>query len=473
MINDVKKTFIHSVSERRYSAKHVKSRSQDEIYCTWVINEVEKMSVHNVCENTSTCSTMHVRSMLLRVMTLAVQEMHLDEVHFLKDRISQFESITSRSTDVETLTHKNHNVAEKQFNSVAETVDCKQLVSRAIVKVLTIHETTYDFSSKFIVELIKILQQEDEFAVRLKANETTSIWKSDVEAWTLNSQEIIEYNESLYVSENLSVREELLKHHHDNSLARHFDADKISELLDCKYYWKSIIKNVKEYINTCDICQRIKMKRHLSYDELRSLFQLTNSWKEITMNFITDLSSSKWKEVMYDLILVIVNHYMKMTRYLSTKKTLTVIKLTELFFEQIVLRYEISNDIIIDKDSLFISAFWLEICYHAKMKWWLSIVFHLQTDDQTEWQNQTLKHYLWIYCFKKQDDWAMLLLIVEFMYHQMKHSSLSYSLFKVMYDYKSIFNIYIKNDAMKEEVSAAKERVEMLQDVWNMLMQWW
>ena len=133
------------------------------------------MSVHNVCENTSTCSTMHVRSMLLRVMTLAVQEMHLDEVHFLKDRISQFESITSRSTDVETLTHKNHNVAEKQFNSVAETVDCKQLVSRAIVKVLTIHETTYDFNSKFIVELIKILQQEDEFAVRLKANETTSI----------------------------------------------------------------------------------------------------------------------------------------------------------------------------------------------------------------------------------------------------------------------------------------------------------
>jgi len=34
MINDVEKTFIHSVSERRYSAKHVKSRLQDEIYCT-------------------------------------------------------------------------------------------------------------------------------------------------------------------------------------------------------------------------------------------------------------------------------------------------------------------------------------------------------------------------------------------------------------------------------------------------------
>ncbi len=192
-------------------------------------------------------------------MILAVREMHLDEVHFSRDRISQLESTTSKSTNVKTSTHRDRNVAEKQLNSVAETVDCKQLVSRAIVRVLTIHETAYDFSSKFVVELIKILQQENEFAVRLRADETTNIRKSDVEAWTLNSQEMIEYNKSLYVSEDLSVREELLKRHHDDSLARHFDADKISELLDRKYYWKSMIKNVKEYINTCDICQRVNV----------------------------------------------------------------------------------------------------------------------------------------------------------------------------------------------------------------------
>jgi len=40
-----------------------------------------------------------------------------------------------------------------------------------------------------------------------------------------------------------------------------------------------------------------------------------------------------------------------------------------------------------------------------------------------------------------------------------------------MYDYKSIFDIHIKNDAMKEEVLAAKKHVEMLQDMQNMLMQ--
>jgi len=60
---------------------------------------------------------------------------------------------------------------------------------------------------------------------------------------------------------------------------------------------------------------------------------------------------------MYDLILVIVDYYMKMMHYLSIKKILTVIKLAKLFFEKIALRYEISNDIVIDRDSLFISAF--------------------------------------------------------------------------------------------------------------------
>jgi len=175
VINDVEKTFVHSISMNRYSAEHVESRLQDKIYCTRVINEVEKMSVHSVSENMSTCSAMHVRSMLLRVITLVVRETHLNKVHFLRSRISQLESTTLKSTDIETSIHRDHNVAKKQLNSVTETVDCKQLVSRAIVKVLTIYEMTYNFSSKFVIELIKILQQENEFAVRLRADETTNI----------------------------------------------------------------------------------------------------------------------------------------------------------------------------------------------------------------------------------------------------------------------------------------------------------
>ena len=36
----------------------------------------------------------------------------------------------------------------------------------------------------------------------------------------------------------------------------------------------------------------------------------------------------------------------------------------------------------------------------------LSTAFHPQTDGQTEQQNQTLEHYLRVYCNFTQDDWA-------------------------------------------------------------------
>jgi hypothetical protein len=136
-----------------------------------VKNEIEKISVHNVSKDVNKHSAMHVRSMLLKAMIIMMQKMHLNEVHFSRNRISQLESKNLRSQDVETLTHQNCNVVEKQLNFVAETVDCKQLISHAIVRILTMHEMTYNSSSKFIVELIKILQQEDEFAVRIRADE--------------------------------------------------------------------------------------------------------------------------------------------------------------------------------------------------------------------------------------------------------------------------------------------------------------
>jgi len=68
-------------------------------------NEIEKISVHNVSEDASKHSAVHVKSMLLRAMIIMMQKMHLNEVHFLKDRISQLKSKNLRSQDIEMLTH--------------------------------------------------------------------------------------------------------------------------------------------------------------------------------------------------------------------------------------------------------------------------------------------------------------------------------------------------------------------------------
>ena len=75
------------------------------------------------------------------------------------------------------------------------------------------------------------------------------------------------------------------------------------------------------------------------------------------MNFVIDLSPSKRDKVIYDLILVIVNKCTKIIKYLSIIIKIDAAKLTNVFFKKIVLHFDMSTDIINNKNSLFINVF--------------------------------------------------------------------------------------------------------------------
>jgi hypothetical protein len=78
--------------------------------------------------------------------------------------------------------------------------------------------------------------------------------------------------------------------------------------------------------------------KHHSYDEMQTLPHSNSLWEKVIMNMITGLSSSKHSSV-YDVILMIVDRYIKMTQYISISKTLTAMQLADIFFEKIVCHY--------------------------------------------------------------------------------------------------------------------------------------
>ena len=75
------------------------------------------------------------------------------------------------------------------------------------------------------------------------------------------------------------------------------------------------------------------------------------------MNFIIDLPSSKRDKIVYNSIFMIINKCTKMIKYLSIIIKIDVAKLTNVFFEKIILHFNMSADIVNDKDFLFINAF--------------------------------------------------------------------------------------------------------------------
>ena len=99
----------------------------------------------------------------------------------------------------------------------------------------------------------------------------------------------------------------------------------------------------------------------------------------------------------------------------------------------------------------------------------LSITFHSQTDEQTEHQNQMLEHYLHCYWFFEQDDWMSHLSITEFIYNNVKHSSIDMSFFEVLYVYSFNLHFNIENNILKKKTSAAWKWVEKMHKIWNLL----
>ena len=75
------------------------------------------------------------------------------------------------------------------------------------------------------------------------------------------------------------------------------------------------------------------------------------------MDFITGLPPSKRSGGVYDAILVVMDRYTKMVRYLATTKTIAAAELADLFFNEIVCRFGIPARIMSNRGSVFISAF--------------------------------------------------------------------------------------------------------------------
>jgi hypothetical protein len=188
-------------------------------------------------------------------------------------------------------------------------------------------------------------------------------------------------------------------------------------------------------------------------------FLSQDSWQKIIMNFITNLSFNKRSNDVYDSVFVIINRYIKMTFYIFVTKNIIAIKLAKIIFDHVMLKYDASENVVSNKEFVFTSAYWTNICYHMKMKRQLNIIFHSQIDDQTERQNQNLKHFLRMFCFEKQIEWIKFLFLIEFVYQNSVQFIIECNLFFCMYDYNFEIRYESKDDIIMKRMLVVTKRV--------------
>ena len=301
--------------------------------------------------------------------------------------------------------------------------------------------------AKSFVDLIFQMLFQNSFVVTFRKR--LIIFNENDEQWT-NENEILNFDDKLYVSKRF--RFDVLQKYHDDSFANHFEMNKILKLFRRKYYWSNsrnheqnmfvdMFEFVKKYIENCAICKRNKTFRHKFFEKFQFLFISQYRWSNLTMNFVTKLSTSKnWNEIKYDNIFVVIDRLTKMNHYVSIIKTIKVKNLTNVLIKEIIQYHEFFSSIIIDRDSLFTSEYFF-LCYILKIKKKTFTTFYSQINEQTKRQNNIMKQYFRTYVNFAQNNWVFLFFMIEFAYNNANNVSIDILLFKINlnYNFRMIF----------------------------------
>ncbi len=163
----------------------------------------------------------------------------------------------------------------------------------------------------------------------------------------------------LWVSENMHMK--LLQEVHDQSSISHFENKRIIDLVQRFYYWSDHWATIRQYIRNCHACQRSKVSRD-SINELHHSLSISQKrWKDIAMNFITELSLLKD----YNIICTIICHLIKKHHYVLCHwkdDDISVEEIIWIMLWNICWLHDLFSSIVSNRDFQFISIMWQSLC---------------------------------------------------------------------------------------------------------------
>ena len=177
----------------------------------------------------------------------------------------------------------------------------------------------------------------------------------------------------------------MLKENHDELLTDHKNVNVTWIRVSKKYFFSKMRKKIKKYVKRCEVCVKTKKLRQFK-SSMQSLEISNKFWQSVTMNFITNLSEfmNSVTQVDYDEILVMMNKFSKITKFVFVKSKQTTEQLTYVLIKELIITEEVLKFIVFDRNKLFVLKFWTTLMIKLNIKKKMFIAFHSQTDEQIE-----------------------------------------------------------------------------------------
>ena len=73
----------------------------------------------------------------------------------------------------------------------------------------------------------------------------------------------------VYIPKDKKLKVEIIWLHYDILVVEHKEKLKMTELVTRNYWWPGVTKDVRKYMEECDMCQRIKNKIKVLVEKLK------------------------------------------------------------------------------------------------------------------------------------------------------------------------------------------------------------
>jgi len=227
------------------------------------------------------------------------------------------------------------------------------------------------------------------------------------------------------------LRTRLLKSFHDAPTSGHQGVDRTYEKLRRYYWWPNMKKDVSNYVLSCDVCARSKIRRHKPYGKLIPLPIPTKPWEVIGVDFIVSLPSSQD----CTCIMVVSDHLTKMIHLVPCSDVPSADLTAKLLLFQVFRHHGFPKVIVSDHGSQFSSQFWTSLCDSIRAKPNLATAHHQQSNGQIERANAVIEQYLRCYCSSAQNEWCFYLPLCEMSYNNSVHKSIGQTPFHANYGF--------------------------------------
>ncbi|GBG92381.1 hypothetical protein CBR_g55289 [Chara braunii] len=231
----------------------------------------------------------------------------------------------------------------------------------------------------------------------------------------------------LCVPSDPHLRTRLLGEFHDAPATGHFGVNRTIGRVRERFWCPGLLGDVTRYCESCEVCRRCKSRNHRPDGELRPLPVPLRRREAIAMYITGPFPKHKTG---VDGILTVVDRLTKFAMFLPCRYHAKAPELAEVLYAGWIRTKGYPKEIVCDRDTRFMSDFWLALIKRWGSSLKPSSAHHPQTDGQTERAHQTAQVLLRTLIRPNQKDWVERLPDVELAYNSSIHLAIGMSPFE-------------------------------------------